>query len=316
MRTICPPQSQGNSGQLVLEVARIPLGMKVSVGAAADGSRKSRLMHSEASLGAVILGPSSPRVQPPLSKSGEFLWRGTCSKKFPMPRKGVDCHFYFNSVCFKGDSCPFRHCEAALGSEEVCKLWMQGRCSSSDCRLRHTKIDKKRSEIPCYWENQPGGCQKAHCPFLHLKERSGNGLTVPPSDEADTSLPLNSGPAESLESQTEVEKAAERGDIPSSSHGPAQKRKRCEEKAKASELPLKKRVRAGRKVFLRSADWKSTFPRKQTLKRKAADMEPSAAEDTDEPPARKLPMAADVSQGTCGRPLFWVDVEQGLCKTL
>ncbi|XP_052546370.1 zinc finger CCCH domain-containing protein 11A-like [Tympanuchus pallidicinctus] len=209
-----------------------------------------------------------------------------------MPRKGVDCHFYFNSVCFKGDSCPFRHCEAALGSEEVCKLWMQGRCSSSDCRLRHTKIDKKRSEIPCFWENQPGGCQKAHCPFLHLKERSGNGPTVPPSDEADTSLPLNSGPAESLESQTEVEKAAARGDIPSSSHGPAaQKRKRCEEKAKASELPLKKRIKAGRKVFLRSAAWKSTFPTKQTLKRKAADMEPSAAEDTDEPPARKLPTA-------------------------
>ncbi|XP_052546368.1 zinc finger CCCH domain-containing protein 11A-like isoform X2 [Tympanuchus pallidicinctus] len=209
-----------------------------------------------------------------------------------MPRKGVDCHFYFNSVCFKGDSCPFRHCEAALGSEEVCKLWMQGRCSSSDCRLRHTKIDKKRSEIPCFWENQPGGCQKAHCPFLHLKERSGNGPTVPPSDEADTSLPLNSGPAESLESQTEVEKAAARGDIPSSSHGPAaQKRKRCEEKAKASELPLKKRIKAGRKVFLRSAAWKSTFPTKQTLKRKAADMEPSAAEDTDEPPARKLPRA-------------------------
>ena len=40
---------------------------------------------------------------------------------------------------------------------------------------------KRRSEIPCYWENQPGGCQKAHCAFLHLKERGGNGLAVPPS---------------------------------------------------------------------------------------------------------------------------------------
>ncbi|XP_019466950.1 zinc finger CCCH domain-containing protein 11A-like [Meleagris gallopavo] len=258
-----------------------------------------------------------------------------------MPQKGVDCYFYFYSICFKGDSCAFRHCEAALGSEQVCRQWMEGRCSSSDCKFRHMKIDKKRSEIPCYWENQPGGCQKAHCPFLHQKERGGNAPTVPPSNEADTSgLPLNSGLAESLGNQTEVEKAPERVDIPASSHGPAaQKRKRCDEKGKARELPCKKRVKGGRKVKMRAIDWKATFPKKQRQKRKAAEMQPSAAEDTDEPPARKLPMvrtaatavvhkeglhcscsdgrnfkcstallfplkAADVSQGTCGKLLF------------
>ncbi|XP_035218809.1 zinc finger CCCH domain-containing protein 11A-like, partial [Stegodyphus dumicola] len=29
-----------------------------------------------------------------------------------------------------------------------------------------------RATIPCYWENQPGGCRKPHCVFLHQKVRS------------------------------------------------------------------------------------------------------------------------------------------------
>jgi hypothetical protein len=28
-------------------------------------------------------------------------------------------------------------------------------------------IQKNRKAIPCYWESQPGGCLKPHCPFLH-----------------------------------------------------------------------------------------------------------------------------------------------------
>ena len=28
-------------------------------------------------------------------------------------------------------------------------------------------LDKKRNVIPCYWEKQPSGCKKPHCPFLH-----------------------------------------------------------------------------------------------------------------------------------------------------
>ncbi|CAG9782550.1 unnamed protein product [Diatraea saccharalis] len=27
--------------------------------------------------------------------------------------------------------------------------------------------EKNRKQIPCYWENQPGGCRKKHCPFMH-----------------------------------------------------------------------------------------------------------------------------------------------------
>ncbi|EFB17050.1 hypothetical protein PANDA_006652, partial [Ailuropoda melanoleuca] len=81
----------------------------------------------------------------------------------------------------QGDSCPFRHCEAALGNETVCTLWQEGRCFRQVCRFRHMEIDKKRSEIPCYWENQPMGCQKLNCAFHHNRGRYVDGLFLPPS---------------------------------------------------------------------------------------------------------------------------------------
>ncbi|KAM9184642.1 zinc finger CCCH domain-containing protein 11A isoform 2-T6 [Mergus octosetaceus] len=115
-----------------------------------------------------------------------------------MSKQGDDCYFYFYSTCTKGDNCAFRHCEAALGSETVCTLWQEGRCFRNVCRFRHMEIDKKRSEIPCYWENQPGGCQKANCAFHHNKGRYIDGLFLPPSK---TTLP---SPPESADDDLKV----------------------------------------------------------------------------------------------------------------
>ena len=42
-------------------------------------------------------------------------------------------------------------------------------------------LQKKRSEIPCYWENQPMGCQKLNCAFHHNRGRYVDGLFLPPS---------------------------------------------------------------------------------------------------------------------------------------
>ncbi|XP_048878482.1 zinc finger CCCH domain-containing protein 11A isoform X2 [Brienomyrus brachyistius] len=98
-----------------------------------------------------------------------------------MTNHGDDCYFYFYSTCTKGDSCPFRHCEAAMGSETVCNLWQENCCFRKICKFRHMEIKKKRSEIPCYWENQPAGCQKPHCAFHHEKPRFIDGIYVPPS---------------------------------------------------------------------------------------------------------------------------------------
>ncbi|XP_051494832.1 zinc finger CCCH domain-containing protein 11A isoform X2 [Apus apus] len=115
-----------------------------------------------------------------------------------MSNQGDDCYFYFYSTCNKGDSCSFRHCEAALGNETVCTLWQEGRCFRNICRFRHMEIDKKRSEIPCYWENQPVGCQKSNCAFHHTKGRYVDGLFLPPSK---TTLP---SPPESTEDDVKM----------------------------------------------------------------------------------------------------------------
>ena len=46
-------------------------------------------------------------------------------------------------------------------------------------------LQKNRSDIPCFWESQPSGCLKPHCPFLHTKPRPNEpplkvNATVPP----------------------------------------------------------------------------------------------------------------------------------------
>ncbi|XP_067084979.1 zinc finger CCCH domain-containing protein 11A isoform X2 [Osmerus mordax] len=96
-----------------------------------------------------------------------------------MTNNGDDCYFFYYSTCTKGDSCPFRHCKAAMGSETVCSLWQEGRCFRMVCKFRHMEIKKNRREIACYWENQPAGCQKSHCAFHHEKPRFIDGHFVP-----------------------------------------------------------------------------------------------------------------------------------------
>nr|XP_020504056.1 zinc finger CCCH domain-containing protein 11A-like isoform X2 [Labrus bergylta] len=96
-----------------------------------------------------------------------------------MNNNGDDCYFFYYSSCSKGDSCPFRHCEAAMGNETVCNLWQEGRCFRTVCKFRHMEITKNRKEISCYWENQMAGCQKPHCAFFHEKPRYIDGMFVP-----------------------------------------------------------------------------------------------------------------------------------------
>ncbi|XP_036008085.1 zinc finger CCCH domain-containing protein 11A isoform X2 [Fundulus heteroclitus] len=97
-----------------------------------------------------------------------------------MTNHGDDCYFYYYSTCTKGDGCPFRHCEAAMGNETVCNLWQEGRCFRTVCKFRHMEIPYNRKEIPCYWEKQPAGCQKPHCAFFHERPRYIEGMFVPP----------------------------------------------------------------------------------------------------------------------------------------
>uniref|UniRef100_A0A5F9DPS3 Zinc-finger CCCH domain-containing protein n=1 Tax=Oryctolagus cuniculus TaxID=9986 RepID=A0A5F9DPS3_RABIT len=114
-----------------------------------------------------------------------------------MPNQGEDCYFFFYSTCTK----------------------------------------KKRSEIPCYWENQPMGCQKLNCAFHHNRGRYVDGLFLPPSktvlptvtespeEEVKTSqltaqqnkLSVQSNPCPQLRSVMKVESSE---NVPSPTHPP------------------------------------------------------------------------------------------------
>ncbi|KAG7304891.1 hypothetical protein JYU34_010286 [Plutella xylostella] len=104
------------------------------------------------------------------------------------PRKFNDCYFYYYSTCTKGENCVFRHEPSALGCETMCAAWQQGKCMDKKCRLRHMELRKNRKQIPCYWESQPTGCRKKHCPFMHKNPEartdgilpSQPGMAMPP----------------------------------------------------------------------------------------------------------------------------------------
>ncbi|KAM3966022.1 LOW QUALITY PROTEIN: uncharacterized protein ACR2FA_012882 [Aphomia sociella] len=109
------------------------------------------------------------------------------------PRKFNDCYFYYYSTCTKGDNCVFRHEPTALGCETMCTAWQQGKCLDKRCKLRHMELRKNRKQIPCYWENQPGGCRKKHCPFMH-KNPEARTDGIAPSQPAPPT-PASSQPA-------------------------------------------------------------------------------------------------------------------------
>lgn len=87
-------------------------------------------------------------------------------------KKNNDCYFFYYSSCNKGDSCLFRHEPSALGCEQVCQFWQLGKCQNQRCSLRHMELKKNRKAIPCYWESQPSGCCKNHCPFQHKVKKA------------------------------------------------------------------------------------------------------------------------------------------------
>lgn len=90
-----------------------------------------------------------------------------------MSKTGDDCRFFYSSTCTKGDSCPFRHVEAARNSAVVCNFWKQKNCTKIECPYRHSNINSKA--VPCYWENQPNGCTKGDCVFQHFKPHPDQG---------------------------------------------------------------------------------------------------------------------------------------------
>ncbi|KAK6637584.1 hypothetical protein RUM44_008006 [Polyplax serrata] len=109
------------------------------------------------------------QVQIRLETENEITWNGgtriVTSIIIPPVQKKVNLYVQ------DGDQCIFRHEPSALGCETVCPYWQQRKCDNLFCNLRHMELKKNRKTIPCYWETQPGGCRKPHCPFLHVNPR-------------------------------------------------------------------------------------------------------------------------------------------------
>lgn len=58
-----------------------------------------------------------------------------------LPRNLHDCYFFYYSTCQKGKNCDYRHEPAAMGHEESCKMWLEGKCYNRQCTMRHMKIE-------------------------------------------------------------------------------------------------------------------------------------------------------------------------------
>ncbi|XP_014023264.2 zinc finger CCCH domain-containing protein 11A isoform X2 [Salmo salar] len=135
----------------------------------------------------------------------------------------------FSFLVLLGDRCPFRHCDAAKGSEVVCSLWQESRCFRQVCKFRHMEIKKNRKEMACYWENQPAGCQKPHCAFHHEKPHFIDGQYVPPNksfalkeeeEPHEDPLPPVSAPIPVNPQLRGVIKAETQENVPSPTHPP------------------------------------------------------------------------------------------------
>lgn len=79
-----------------------------------------------------------------------------------------DCYYFLYSKCARGDSCAFRHSEAAKMSSLTCSAWEKGIPCANDCPYRHSlhHLKKRREDMDCYWEAR-GGCTKEGCAYRH-----------------------------------------------------------------------------------------------------------------------------------------------------
>ncbi|KAJ2840375.1 hypothetical protein J3B02_006242, partial [Coemansia erecta] len=107
----------------------------------------------------------------------------------------VDCHFFLNSTCLKGDKCQFRHSEGARQTTDICPAFKEtGQCPEKDCGRRHTveqiaRTTKGPAEIPCRNEENGGVCTRSDCIFKHSRRANPPTIagTRPPRPSSTTS---------------------------------------------------------------------------------------------------------------------------------
>lgn len=85
-------------------------------------------------------------------------------------KKIVDCYWYLQNQCAKGESCEYRHWKPALENPITCTDWQQGKCLNKECNFRHPSTaiaNLGKKNVVCYYFTH-GGCMKgSSCPYSH-----------------------------------------------------------------------------------------------------------------------------------------------------
>ena len=76
------------------------------------------------------------------------------------------------------------------------------------------RLQKNRSDIPCYWEAQPSGCLKTFCPFFHNEPRPSD---QPPSVSTDGPVANQAQPVQPVLSRPAVPVSLPDASLPHSS---------------------------------------------------------------------------------------------------
>lgn len=77
-----------------------------------------------------------------------------------------DCYYFLYSNCKKGDSCIYRHCNAAKSNTTLCPEWANTKKCKIDCPMRHSFYHIQKKEY-CYFETTEQGCTKPNCEYKH-----------------------------------------------------------------------------------------------------------------------------------------------------
>ncbi|KAA0192884.1 hypothetical protein HAZT_HAZT004937 [Hyalella azteca] len=144
-----------------------------------DLKYQSRSLHNAVNSNKELLGPSANR----------WGCRMADMKMMPgspvaeAPASLTDCFFYYKTACNRGSACRYRHEPAALGSKTTCRFWLLGNCTKPRCAFRHMQMSATRTDVPCYFEQLPGGCRNTSCTFLHNKASQPSPADAPANSE-------------------------------------------------------------------------------------------------------------------------------------
>lgn len=85
-----------------------------------------------------------------------------------------DCYFFLYSQCNR-NNCPYRHCQAAKETKEICYLFQNKEICDGSCMKRHSKyhLEKKKDNIMCYFDLN-GQCTKPNCEYKHKNQENNN----------------------------------------------------------------------------------------------------------------------------------------------